>query len=257
LDYSRFDIGGEPNDIESGALNAFLFSDRGLYRPGDTINIGMIVRAADWKRPLAGLPLEWEFTDPRGNVAQRQKLKLSEQGFESASFAPSESAPSGTWQIQLFLLGRDNERTSIGSTSVQVREFAPDTMKVAVKLSADNPKGWIKPDQLSAVVSAENLFGTPAQQRKVEGTMVLRPYFPSFAQYPGYQFFDPQRAKEGYDESLSDQTTDAQGQATFKLDLTKYERATYQLSFLARAFEPGSGRNVAAQTSALVSNNDF
>ncbi|MGO1073248.1 alpha-2-macroglobulin family protein [Lysobacter sp. CA199] len=257
LDYSRFDIGGEPNDLEAGALNAFLFSDRGLYRPGDTINIGMIVRAADWKRPLTGLPLEWEFTDPRGNVAKRQKLQLSEQGFESASFAPSESAPSGTWQVQLFLLGRDDQRTTIGSTSVQVREFAPDTMKVAAKLSADNPKGWIKPEQLSATVTAENLFGTPAQQRRVEGTMVLRPYFPSFAQYPGYQFFDPQRAKEGYDEALSDQTTNAEGQAEFKLDLTKYERATYQLSFLARAFEPGSGRNVAAQTTALVSNNDF
>ncbi|QWF15019.1 alpha-2-macroglobulin family protein [Lysobacter capsici] len=257
LDYSRFDIGGEPNDLEAGALNAFLFSDRGLYRPGDTINIGMIVRAADWKRPLTGLPLEWEFTDPRGNVAKREKLKLSEQGFESASFAPSDSAPSGTWQIQLFLLGRDDQRTTIGSTSVQVREFAPDTMKVSAKLSSDNPNGWIKPEQLSATVDAENLFGTPAQQRRVEGTMVLRPYFPSFAQHPGYQFFDPQRAKEGYDEALSDQTTNADGKAEFKLDLTKYERATYQLSFLARAFEPGSGRSVAAQTTALVSNNDF
>ncbi|MGO4777423.1 alpha-2-macroglobulin family protein, partial [Lysobacter sp. 2RAB21] len=171
--------------------------------------------------------------------------------------APSDSAPSGTWQIQLFLLGRDDQRTTLGSTSVQVREFAPDTMKVTAKFSTENPKGWIKPEQLSATVSAENLFGTPAQQRRVEGTMVLRPFFPAFAAYPGYQFFDPQRAKEGYDEALSDQTTNAEGKAEFKLDLSKYERATYQLSFLARAFEPGSGRNVAAQTSALVSNNDF
>ncbi len=257
LDYSRFDIGGEPNDLEAGALNAFLFSDRGLYRPGETLRVGMIVRAADWKRPLAGLPLEWEITDPRGTVARRERLKLGEAGFESASFATADSAPSGTWQVQLFLLGRDDQRTSIGSTSVQVREFAPDTMKVGVRLSADNPGGWIKPEQLAAVVSAENLFGTPAQQRRVEGTMVLRPYFPSFPAYPGFQFFDPQRAREGYDESLSDQTTDAQGRAEFKLDLTRYERATYQLSFLARAFEPGSGRNVAAQASALVSHNDF
>ena len=257
LDYSRFDIGGEPNDLDAGALNAFLFSDRGLYRPGDTVHIGMIVRAADWKRPLAGLPLEWVFTDPRGNVARREKLKLSAQGFESASFTPSESAPSGTWQVQLMLLGRNDERTTIGSTSVQVREFAPDTMKVRVTLSSDNPNGWIRPDQLSATVDAENLFGTPAQQRRVEGTMVLRPYFPKFPAYPDYQFFDPQRAKEGYDEALGDQTTDATGKAAFKLDLGKYERATYQLSFLARAYEPGSGRNVAAQASALVSSNDY
>lgn len=257
LDYSRFDIGGEPNDLDAGVLSAFLFSDRGLYRPGDTIHIGMIVRASDWKRPLAGLPLEWEFIDPRGTVAKRERLSLDTQGFESASFTPSDSAPSGTWQVQLLLLGRDNQRTSIGSTSVQVREFAPDTMKVGVTLSSENPNGWIRPEQLSATVRAENLFGTPAQQRRVEGTMVLRPYFPKFPAYPDYQFFDPQRAREGYDEALSDQTTDAEGKAEFKLDLAKYERATYQLSFLARAYEPGSGRNVAAQASALVSNNDF
>lgn len=257
LDYSRFDVGGEPSDLDAGALSAFLFSDRGLYRPGDTIHVGMIVRASDWKRPLAGLPLEWEFIDPRGTVARRERIALGAQGFESASFTPSDTAPSGTWQVQLLLLGRDNQRTSIGSTSVQVREFAPDTMKVGVTLSSENPNGWVRPEQLSATVRAENLFGTPAQQRRVEGTMVLRPYFPRFAAYPDYQFFDPQRAREGYDEALSDVTTDAEGKVEFKLDLGKYDRATYQLSFLARAYEPGSGRNVAAQASTLVSSNEF
>jgi len=97
LDYSRFDIGGQPNDIEAGSLKAFLFSDRGLYRPGDTINLGMIVRAADWKHPLSGLPLELVLSDPRGTVARREKLTLSEAGFESLSYTPQDSAPSGTW----------------------------------------------------------------------------------------------------------------------------------------------------------------
>ena len=45
LDYSRFDIGGEPNELEAGALKAFLFSDRGLYRPGDTIQPTGIVKS--------------------------------------------------------------------------------------------------------------------------------------------------------------------------------------------------------------------
>lgn len=256
LDYSRFDIGGEPNDIEAGALNAFLFSDRGLYRPGDTINLGMIVRAADWKRPLTGLPLELVLTDPRGTVARRQRLKLDAAGFESIDYAAAESAPSGTWEANLYLLGKDDRRTAIGSTSVQVREFAPDTMRVRAQLSADNPQGWIKPEDLSALVTLENLFGTPAQQRRVAATIVLRPAFPNFPAYPDYAFFDPQRAREGYDETLGDAVSDNQGAARFAIDLKKYERATYQLSFLARAFEPGSGRNVAAQTSALVSSND-
>jgi alpha-2-macroglobulin len=256
LDYSRFDIGGEPNDIEAGALNAFLFSDRGLYRPGDTINLGMIVRAADWKRPLTGLPLELVLSDPRGTVAKRQRLKLGSAGFESFNYAPADSAPSGTWEANLYLIGKDDERTAIGSTSVQVREFAPDTMRVRAQFSSENPQGWIKPEDLSATVAVENLFGTPAQQRRVAATIVLRPAFPSFPAYPDYRFFDPQLAKQGYDETLSEVLSDNDGHAKFSIDLKKYERATYQLSFLALAYEPGSGRNVAAQASALVSSND-
>ncbi len=257
LDYSRFDIGGEPNDLEAGALNAYLFSDRGLYRPGDTIHLGMIVRAADWKRPLAGLPLEVVLTDPRGIIARRQQLSLSPAGFEDFSYTPQDSAPSGTWQVSLSLVGKDDARTPIGQTSVQVREFAPDTMRVRAQLSSESSQGWVKPDQLKAIVSAQNLFGTPAQQRKVEATLVLRPAFPAFAAWPDYRFYDPRRAKEGYDERLGDRVTDANGKAEFAIDLDKYARATYQLNFLARAFEPGSGRNVAAQTSMLVSSNDY
>ncbi|MEO7939965.1 MAG: MG2 domain-containing protein, partial [Burkholderiaceae bacterium] len=257
LDYSRFDIGGEPNEIETGTLKAFLFSDRGLYRPGDRINLGIIVRAVDWKRPLKGLPLELVLSDPRGTVARRERLALSEAGFEAFNYTSQDSAASGTWEASLYLIGRNDTRTMIGQTSVQVREFAPDTMRVRATLSTQNAAGWVKPDALSVTVAAENLFGTPAQKRKVEGTMVLRPAFPSFPAYPDYRFYDPMLAKEGYDEQLTDQTTDDKGNAVFKLDLSKYAKATYQLNFLARAFEPGSGRNVAAQASTLVSSNDF
>ena len=257
LDYSRFDIGGEPNELEAGALKAFLFSDRGLYRPGDTIHLGYIVRAADWTKPLAGLPLEMVLLDPTGRVARRERIALDAAGFQAFEFTPQDSAPSGTWQATLSLVGRNDTRTTIGETTVQVREFAPDTMRVRATLSSLAPNGWVTPDKLSVTIAAENLFGTPAQQRKVEGTLVLRPAFPAFPAYPDYRFYDPRRAKEGYDESLSDKTTDATGRAVFSLDLSKYAKATYQLNFLARAFEPGSGRNVAAQASTLVSANAF
>jgi uncharacterized protein YfaS (alpha-2-macroglobulin family) len=45
LDYSRFDIGGERNALNQGQLSGYLFSDRGIYRPGDLFHIGLIVRA--------------------------------------------------------------------------------------------------------------------------------------------------------------------------------------------------------------------
>jgi uncharacterized protein YfaS (alpha-2-macroglobulin family) len=257
LDMSRFDIGGEPNDLEAGTLDAFVFSDRGLYRPGDTVRLGLIVRAADWKTALGGVPLELQIVDPRGSTALRQRLALPDDGFAEASYTPRDSAPSGTWQVYLYRIGKKDERTSVGETTFQVREFAPDTMRVQARLSQEAPRGWVKPDDLAVTVHAENLFGTPASKRRVEASLVLRPAFPEFAQWPGWQFHDPQLAKEGYDEALGDGTTDDEGDATFKLDLRKYAKATYQLSFLARAFEPGSGRNVAAQATTLVSDNAF
>src|SRR5690606_7823082 len=256
LDYSRFDIGGEDNQVEAGALKAALFSDRGLYRPGETMHIGLVVRG-DWSRPLQGLPLEMVFTDPRGSVARRERLKLGEAGFESIDYAPAESAPSGTWQVELFLIGKDDERTSIGDTTVQVREFLPDTMRVEARFSEQAVEGWVRPDKLTARVHAENLFGTPAQGRRVEASLVLRPAFPEFPSWPQWKFHDPNRAERGYDEALGDAKTDADGNATLDLGLENHERATYQLSLLARAFEPGSGRNVAASASTLVSSNDY
>ena len=257
LDYSRFDIGGEDNALEAGELKAALFSDRGLYRPGDTIHLGMIVRAADWTRPLQGLPLELTLSDPRGTVARRERMRLGEVGFETVDYTPSDAAPSGTWNAQLYLLGKDDERTEIGSTTVQVREFAPDTLRVQARFSQSVAEGWVKPAGLKALVHAENLFGTPAQDRKVETGLTLRPAFPDFPSWKGWDFYDPQRAKDGYEDTLPDAKTDAQGDAEIPLGLEKYDRATYQATLLARVFEPGSGRNVAAGNSVLVSDNPY
>lgn len=261
LDYSRFDIGGEDNALEAGQLKAALFSDRGLYRPGDTIHLGMIVRAADWSRPLQGLPLELELSDPRGTVARKQRLALGEMGFETFDYTPSDASPSGTWTAQLYLIGKDADRnetrTEIGSTTVQVREFAPDTMRVQARFSRQVAEGWVAPAGLKALVHAENLFGTPAQDRKVQTTLTLRPGFPDFASWQGWDFYDPKRTKDSYDDELPEAKTNAQGDAEVPLGLEKYDRATYQATLLAKVFEPGSGRSVAAGSSLLVSDNAY
>ena len=71
LDLSRFDTGGVENAQSAQQLSAYLFSDRGIYRPGETTHLGVITRTADWKASLAGLPLDVEITDPRGLVVSR------------------------------------------------------------------------------------------------------------------------------------------------------------------------------------------
>ena len=64
-------------------------------------------------------------------------------------------------------------------------------------------------------------------------------------------------AKDGYTTKLQDGQTDDKGHAEFDLDLKKYADATYRLDFLAKAYEAGGGRNVAASAETLVSSNDW
>ncbi|MCC1692178.1 hypothetical protein KSI47_24325, partial [Salmonella enterica subsp. enterica serovar Indiana] len=54
LDFSRFDVGGLEEDGAIDRLSAYLFTDRGLYRPGETAHLGMIVRSGNWKGALQG-----------------------------------------------------------------------------------------------------------------------------------------------------------------------------------------------------------
>ncbi|WP_407275795.1 alpha-2-macroglobulin [Halothiobacillus sp. DCM-1] len=257
LNFSRFDVGGAPNEASPTALSAYLFSDRGLYRPGETLHIGMIVRAADWAHRVTGLPLRLELVDPRGMTVTRQKVSPDQTGFMDWDYTPADTAPTGSWTVNLYLIRPHDDEVLLGSTTVQVKEFEPDQTRVTARLSPAMTAGWIKPNALQAVIDAHTLYGTPAASRRVTATLTLRPAFPAFAAWKDYQFYDPQHAKEGYTETLQEQTTNDQGTADFPLDLSSFAPATYALRFYAQVFEPGSGRNVAAAATALVSSADY
>jgi alpha-2-macroglobulin len=257
LDYSRFDIGGEANALNPGELSAYLFSDRGIYRPGDLFHIGLIVRTASWAKSPAGVPLEAQIVDPRGVLVKKVPVTVDASGFSELSYQPSETAPTGTWAVNLYLVGKDKDETSIGSTTVSVKEFLPDSMKVDATLSAHVADGWVAPGQLKGIVDARNLFGTPAADRRIEATLTLNPTFPAFRSWPDYHFYDLRHAKDGYTTQLQDGKTDDKGHAEFDLNLKKYADATYRLAFLAKVYEAEGGRNVAASAETLVSSNQW
>lgn len=253
LDFSRFDVGGIVESADAGRLNAFLFSDRGIYRPGDEIHVGLIVKAKDWAKAPKGVPVEIEVTDARGLAVKREKLRLGAAGFEEIRHATQDTSPTGVYTISLYLV-KDGERSAqLGSTTVKVQEFLPDRMKMSARLSSESPDGWVSPVDLKARVLLQNLFGTPAENRRVTATMRLTPAYPAFAAWRDYQFYEPRRPKDGVDEKLAPATTNAQGEAEFDLNLQRFADATYRLSFVAEGFEPAGGRSVAAEAAQLVS----
>ncbi len=257
IDFSRFDVGGVSSSAEAGKLSAFLFSDRGIYRPGEEIRVGMIVKSADWESKIAGAPLEYELTDARGLVLRKDKIKLSPAGFEEVRHATQDSSPTGDYTVSLYIV-KDGQRDSqLGSVTVKVQEFMPDRLKMSARFTQESVAGWVTPQDLKANVALQNLFGTPADARRVTATMTLQPALPSFPQWRDYQFHDPQYAKEGFTEPLPETKTNDKGEAEFDLNLARYARATYRLHLVAQGFEADGGRGVSAEAATLVSNMPF
>src|SRR5204863_2558203 len=122
----------------------------------------------------------------------------------------------------------------IGSVTVKVKEFIPDRLKMAARLSRESQEGWVAPQLLKAHVKLQNLSGTPAEKRRVTASMTLVPAFPAFPSWRDFQFYDPLYAEKSFDQPLADATTDENGDAAFELNLSRFARATYRLNFGAQ-----------------------
>ena len=261
LGYSRFDVGGAYGSaLADDALNAYLFSDRGIYRPGEVAHVGVVIRRNDLAYQ-AGIPLEVVITDPKGATAFTQRRKIPSTGFFEVKYQSEAWSPTGDYQAQVYLVNsRGNRSSLLGSTGLRVEEFQPDKLRIKSEyLSADKKPaaGWISPADLHAEVTLRNLFGTPAQDRRVTGEIRLTPAQFRFDAFPGYRFTDPERDAEqsraDVQQTLAETRTNAEGIARFDLNLARFERGLWRVNFFAEGFEAGGGRGVATARTALVS----
>jgi uncharacterized protein YfaS (alpha-2-macroglobulin family) len=253
LNLSRFDTGGLYTQGDSETLQAYLFSDRGIYRPGDAIHIGVVVKQMDWKPLPEGLPLQMVETDPRGVAIRSQTIKFSSTGLEDFSTATEPDSPTGSYDFSLYIMRDENQQALLGSTTVRVEEFQPDRMTIKADLSKPASAGWISPDALSATVKLRTLFGTAAVGRKVKGSLKLTPSGAEFDKYPDYLFVDPYDTQKSYDEDLGEVATGADGSAKFDFKLERFDKGLYRLRFIAEGFEPEGGRSVVTDAAAIVS----
>jgi alpha-2-macroglobulin len=256
LNFSRFDIDGV-NKVLAEDLDAFVFTDRGVYRPGDEMHIALVIKQRNWLGKLAGLPIETEIVDARDLKVQTKKLALPPGGFAEVSYKTAYESPTGEYAINVYLVKGNKRSTLLGSTTVNVKEFLPDRMKIETRLSKTSPKGWVDPRDMKASIALANLYGTPASDRRIKSKVELSPAAFSFTEFKDYSFYDPQldekKERQAETVDLGEQNTDADGKAELELQLDRFADATYSMRFFAEAFEGEGGRSITGQASALVS----
>lgn len=264
VEYSKYDIDGVY--ASGGApFNAFLFSDRGIYRPGELAIIGGIVKNKTFTK-LSGTPVKLEINDARGRTVYENAFSVSSDGMFDAHYAISDTAPIGEYTATLYLLTSKNRiQDTIGTATFRVQEFTPDNLKIGATINDTTENGWISPDDMTAHVTLHNLFGTPATDRRVTARATLRPIDFTFPDYRDYTFTPNFIAGTGLSKNsinraqtfsveLPDTRTDMNGNATIDIKFNHIiPHGTYIMTLAVNGFEGTSGTGVQTTITARVS----
>jgi uncharacterized protein YfaS (alpha-2-macroglobulin family) len=194
-------------------LDAFVYTERGVYRTGETVHITTLLRdAASVAAP--NVPLTLVVERPDGVEYRRSVLKDEGLGGRSLSLPIAQTASTGTWRVKAFT---DPKRPAIGEATFMVEDYVPDRLEFELA----SPTGRISPDAPAEItLNGRFLYGAPAANLDVEGEILVsaakeRPGF------PGYQFGTGERvdAEQQPLDKLSE--TDDDGKATFEVSLDK------------------------------------
>nr|GFD07169.1 hypothetical protein [Tanacetum cinerariifolium] len=160
---------------------AFMYGDRDLYRPGDTIYTNTVIRTDDWRTPPAGLPIKVRLLLPTGKEYVNLGERLNATGAVASRFILPASIMTGLYTLEV-LTGND---VLLTSRQVSVEEFIPDRLKVTVTAAPTT----VRPTEtVNAKITALNLFGPPAAGRKYEVEFSLKAKSFTSKDYPGYNF---------------------------------------------------------------------
>ncbi|GAB2533560.1 alpha-2-macroglobulin [Rufibacter soli] len=207
---SRFEVGGKRLDQLN--YDAFIYGDRDLYRPGDTVHVNTLVRTPDWKT-VSGLPLKVKLLLPNGKEYRSQKGTLNKEGSYEATFVLSTSVVTGTYTLEVYS-GND---VLLNSRKIGVEEFMPDRLKVTTTL---NKTEYRAGENVTVNLTAQNLFGPPAAGRNYEVQLSLKKKAFEAPRYPDYTFELNNAQEVNLQNSVRQGETNAEGKAqeTFELN---------------------------------------
>ena len=231
---------------EPGELEAAVFSDRGVYRPGEKIFMQALARDDQMKAPEP-FPALLRVRRPDGRVFRDVPVVLDEFGSAQAEVEMPDYLPTGRYGLELAMPGTF---TVLGDTSVALEDFVPPQIRVEVKPPEGRGQAG---DVLAFGVRAEHLFGRAASGLKVGGAATFKaaPFAPS--NWPGWSFGDDEKPFEPVYRALGTKELDENGFAEFEAESREAWRppAALQMVQQATVTETG-GRAVTAYGSSLL-----
>jgi uncharacterized protein YfaS (alpha-2-macroglobulin family) len=174
---SGFDIDGA--EMPPGGTRAFIYTERGVYRPGDEINISLIARNEDNTFP-DDHPVTIKILDPRKKLVMEETRKTGRDGFYSFSFRSEPEAPTGNWTAVIHAGSREFTKR------LKIETVVPNRLKVVIEPEKTRLERTDSRTRIS--LSANYLFGNPGAGLEAEVEAELRSVEKTFKRFPGFIF---------------------------------------------------------------------
>ncbi len=230
-----------------GPLDGYLYTERGVYRPGEEVNVTALVR--DATGAAATLPVTVIVVRPDGVEHGRYALTDNEIGGRTLHLALGGGAMTGTWRAKLHA---DPNADPITQVSFLVEDYVPERLDMTLTEGA----GKLAPEETKTIdVSGRFLYGPPAAGMALEGDIVVKPSAKDLAGFEGYRFGEADETVSPVRQPLESlPLTDADGKAALTIALPAVPKTAKSLeaNVIVRLREDG-GRTIERTITLPVS----
>jgi uncharacterized protein YfaS (alpha-2-macroglobulin family) len=235
---SRFDVGGKT--LEKG-LKAFIYGERGVWRPGDTLHISMILQDKDNNIPDSH-PVVMELYNPQGQFYNKIVNSEGVNGFYIFDIPTRQEDPTGLWNAYFKVGGATFHK------SLRIESIKPNRLKIATKIG--DGKTIDGGQKVPISIDASWLTGPAAAGLDAKVTMTLRSVGTSFEGFSDYTFTNPYSNFTRSEHELISKPLDREGHLVATVEMPAAQDAPRMLSanILTTVEEPGGNTSFSSST---------
>lgn len=246
LSLSKFDVSG--TTLQRG-LKGYIYGERGVWRPGDTIHLSFMLNDVANKLPK-GHPVKLEITDPNGKLAFKEVKSNGLNNVYTFTVPTATEDKTGNWNAKVTVGGANFYK------GLKVETVKPNRLKIKIDFDDEILKSN---SNLKGKLAVNWLHGAPAKNLKAEVKAKFSNSYSGFKNYPDYKFRDPAKSFNTEEMTIFEGNLDADGLAniTKNLSIGKGAPGMLNAQFLVRAFENGGDFSMDAFTMPYAPYNSF
>ncbi len=203
LSTSKFETSGKTN---RDGLKGYMYTERGVRRPGDSIYVALMIEDATGKLPQEH-PVHFELVNPKGKVIKTAVSIGNKDGIHVFRTKTDMDDPTGNWSC----------RAEVGNATfykdLKVETVKPNRLKIDIDF---HQKIVSKNDAPKADLMVEWLHGAVARDLEAKVEMHLQSDYNSFPKHRDYVFKDPLYSFTESDQMVFEGSIDNEGKASFK-----------------------------------------